>query len=335
MQLSGKIAVVGVAKNCGKTTTLNYLLDKLGQGQRPGLVSVGIDGEDKDYLISTKKPLISVGKGSLVVSSARGFEESSARIEYVEPLGYSTPMGAVYLAEVKEPGEVLLSGMRHAGDVSRALELMATHGADPCFVDGAYGRVVGARSGLTDGVVVSTGAVLATSLKEVVKRTVSLTDRLTCKAVNVEWRRALMRQALDEQQALLGGEDEGPQPLRMKSALVGLPRSRDLWKDAHTAIAIPGVVSNRVLEELLAVTGPARRCLVIEDGTHLHADDRLLTRFRKSWDVEALESLTLMGVSYNPTSLQGHAFEDVVFYDALRAQYDDDLWIFNPQSERV
>ena len=64
----GRLALVGVAKNCGKTTTLNYLLGSgVCSGRVVGLVSIGIDGESADLLIGTKKPPIHVAAGQWVL----------------------------------------------------------------------------------------------------------------------------------------------------------------------------------------------------------------------------------------------------------------------------
>src|SRR5690554_2852378 len=78
-----RLAVVGVAKNCGKTTTLNALIEK--HRDRPvGLVSVGIDGEQSDVLLGTEKPAIVVEEGHWVVSAEQALSRSTAPLEYVE-----------------------------------------------------------------------------------------------------------------------------------------------------------------------------------------------------------------------------------------------------------
>ena len=42
----GRCALVGVAKNCGKTTTLNALARRQRElGRVVGLISIGVDGE--------------------------------------------------------------------------------------------------------------------------------------------------------------------------------------------------------------------------------------------------------------------------------------------------
>lgn len=330
--LRGRIAVVGVAKNCGKTTTLNALLRER-EHEPVGLLSIGIDGEPHDLFIGTPKPSIAVHPGQWVISTEVGFQSSSARFEFVASLGFSTPMGAVSLARVREAGEVMLSGVRHGADLMCALEMMAEHGASPLFIDGAYGRVMGARSAWCDGVIVSTGAILSSSLDEVIAATTWLTQRLTREPPPEAWQRELLAQAMREERALLGTPDGEVTPLAARSALVGLSRSRALWTPAHRAIAVPGLVSDRVLEELLVVASRDdfdRRALLVPDGTSVQADAALMSRFERQWEWFAGENVALLGVSFNPTSLSGPGIDAERFEQALREAYGEGVWIFDP-----
>ena len=330
------VAVVGVAKNCGKTTTLNAILQALpARACSPGVLSVGIDGERSDLLIATKKPAVLVPEGAFVLSTQQAFEQARAPFEYVDALGYSTPMGQVYIARARLASEVMLSGIRHAEDVALGLEKLREVGAVPRIVDGAYGRVMGARSDLTRAVIASTGAIVASSIKEIVEKTWAMTQRLTSPTIEEAWQGALMRRSIEEGRALLGGEELDPVALWGASALIGLSRSRDLWRDEVGAIAVPGVVSNRVLEELLVASPSAttsRRVLLVEDGTHLQADEVLMRRFRRRWDIRALQSSRLLGISYNPTSITGAQVDARALEAALTDRYGEEVPVFDPMT---
>jgi len=53
------ISIVGMAKNAGKTVTLNALLDEAYEnGKNVGLTSIGRDGEKQDIVTQTEKPMI-------------------------------------------------------------------------------------------------------------------------------------------------------------------------------------------------------------------------------------------------------------------------------------
>jgi len=62
------ITVAGLAKNAGKTTVMNHLLDSL---EGPfGLASLGLDGEARDQLTGLAKPRVRPPAGALVVTTA-------------------------------------------------------------------------------------------------------------------------------------------------------------------------------------------------------------------------------------------------------------------------
>lgn len=321
--------MVGVAKNCGKTTTLNALLALAAREDRQvGVVSIGIDGETSDVLIGTPKPPIHLARGQWVVTAEQAVQRSTAKMEYVDSLGFQTPMGPVCVCRTRSAGEVVLAGIRHGRDLERAIALLESHGADLVLVDGAYGRVVAANGVLSDAVIVSTGAVLSEDIETIVASTAELVDRLSLPAIGAPWQRTLMTQASREGRALLGGPRIAPIPLPARSALVGLTGARELWSPSVEALAVPGLVSDAVLEELLIVGG--ERTLLVTDGTAVQCDPRLLGRLRREWEVRALRASPLVGISYNPTAIQGYRVDADALRDALAARWPR-LVVFDPE----
>ncbi len=328
----GCVALVGVAKNCGKTTTLNYLLGcGVCDGRTVGLVSVGIDGESSDLLIGTRKPPIHVQRDQWVVTARDALRKSSARIEYVASLGFSTPLGEVVCGRVIEAGSVVLAGMRHGGDLERAAGALEAHGVDLVLVDGAYGRTVAARGGLADAVIVSTGAVLGGDVEAICDATTALIDRLSLAPVEAGWQRALIDQAIAEDRCLLGGPGVEPVALPARSALVGLRQlagSTSPFTDRVLGLAVPGLVSDSVIEHLLGVAGSSR-VLLVPDGTVLQARAALVRRLARTWQIRAACPAQILAISVNPTGIQGHAVDDVELRAALHWRWPS-IHLFNP-----
>jgi hypothetical protein len=202
----------------------------------------------------------------------------------------------------------------------RAVRAMQEAGADQVWIDGAYGRIVAAQPGLADGVVVATGAVLSPKIATIVEKTAALVDRLTLAVVEVEWQRRLLDQAIAEERTLLGGPTiDAPISLPASSALLGLSRGRDAWTPEVEAIAVPGLVSDRVAQELLR--RPGGGVLLVADGTSFQVEEKLARRLRKSWEVRARATCRLLAISYNPTSLRGHVVDGEALGEALRAAF--------------
>ncbi len=324
-----RIAVVGVAKNCGKTTTLNHLIRlSEDQGKTLGLMSVGIDGESEDILLGTAKPPIHVTAGQWVVTAEEAAHASTASLEYFETLGFDTPLGEVVVAKVIADGEIILAGLRHRSDMRDAIRRLEAQKVDLILIDGAYGRVTAAHADLTDGVVVSTGAIVSPQVDTIIDRTRHLIDRLTLPEIQDPWLLRLLNQSIEEGRSLLGGPTVSAIPLEANSALVGLPRSRGLWTQDIKAIAVPGLVSDRVVDELLRAGGTGRT-LVIGDGTNLQTDNRHLERLRRTWNIQVPHTTRVLGIAINPTSVQGWTVSEDDLLHGLRTQWPE-ITIFNP-----
>jgi len=99
------VAVVGLAKNAGKTTVVNHLLGTA--GGRHGLASLGLDGEARDQLTGLPKPRIAPPMGTLVATTD---ELVGPGLTVRARLGFRTAVGEVVIAEADGSGPVIVSG---------------------------------------------------------------------------------------------------------------------------------------------------------------------------------------------------------------------------------
>ena len=63
------MSIVGMCKNAGKTTMLNWLLTAGHLRGTLGLTSIGRDGESTDVVTGTEKPGIFVREGTLIATA--------------------------------------------------------------------------------------------------------------------------------------------------------------------------------------------------------------------------------------------------------------------------
>ena len=286
-------------------------------------------------MIGTAKPAIWVEPGDWVATAAGA--ASSAGIEYVEGLGWSTPIGEAVVGRVREPGKVMLAGMRHLDDVRTACDRLIHHGAERVIIDGAYGRISGADA--ADALIVSTGAVIAPEIEAIVEQTVALTERVCLPRAGDEASRALIEEAIGRDRALIGVVAEGGnlqevRELASASALIGLGRSRDRWEGAHM-IAIPGAVTDRVIEELMALGSHDEvHTLIVPSGAHLHASSLHMARLgKRGWRVLAARSPVLVTISANPTSPQGDRVDGQALCAALRERVGEAVSVVDPVAD--
>ena len=71
MEINNKaIGILGTAKNTGKTTTFNFLLEWSNlESIKVGLTSIGYDGEDIDNITGLPKPRIFVQKDNTIATA--------------------------------------------------------------------------------------------------------------------------------------------------------------------------------------------------------------------------------------------------------------------------
>ena len=106
--LLAPLALVGLAKNTGKTETLAALLRELEEeGRRIGVTSVGRDGEERDVIDTRiEKPLVRLGAGSLLATTDGLLSVSGIAHTVLENTGVRTPLGRVLIARLRDPGTI-------------------------------------------------------------------------------------------------------------------------------------------------------------------------------------------------------------------------------------
>ncbi len=151
------IGIAGTAKNTGKTTTLQALLEETTRaGIRFGLTSIGYDGEWKDNITGLPKPRIHVQEGALVGVAAACIGASTCRIRVLSGTGIQTALGEVLVGEVIEPGLLITAGPNKIRDLHILQESMKEQECQLLFIDGALNRII--PFSLTDGIILATGA---------------------------------------------------------------------------------------------------------------------------------------------------------------------------------
>src|SRR5277367_885417 len=106
--LSGarRLALVGLAKNTGKTETLTAILAEHAATSTPvGVTSIGRDGEAHDVIDARiEKPRLNLADGSLVATTGDLLRSSGLAHERLQRTGMRTPLGEVVVARLSEAG---------------------------------------------------------------------------------------------------------------------------------------------------------------------------------------------------------------------------------------
>jgi hypothetical protein len=305
-----RLALVGLAKNTGKTVALGTLLRELeAAGRRVGVTSVGRDGEERDVIDSRiEKPRIELAGGSLVATTDSLLRSSGIPHELLEQTDVRTPLGRVLVARLRGAGAIEVAGPSAAEQVRTVSDAMLAHGAEMVLIDGAIDRRAASSPDVADALVVSTGAVLSEELSEVVRRTAEAVELVRLPPAALDGAPLTL-----EPQFTLTAEAE-----QVADLLDNAPNARQL--------IVPGALPDRFLDSLAKVVHRRRRelVLVVRDPTKVFLLERGLAWYeRQGVRMQAAHPIALAAITVNPLAPQSHRFDSARLREALEASIAD------------
>ncbi len=296
------VAVVGLAKNAGKTVALNSLVSQAARAAVPlGLTSLGYDGERVDRLTRQAKPHILVQPDAIIATAQGTLERATAGLELLRITGHRTALGPVVLARVREPGTVELAGPAALADLQRVADAMLGLGATHVLIDGALNRLGSAAPRVSQATILATGASVAPSPAQVVPRTMHAVALLTAGPPPPAVAQAA--QAAFAAERVLFWQSERGAWESSQPTVLGQPAQimAELGEASH--LCIPGAVTNSLVQALLQHV-PAAKALptiVVPAGTHIFATPGVWQRYlARGGNLAALQSAPVLAVTVNP-----------------------------------
>ena len=324
---------MGLAKNTGKTETLAALLRELqAEGRLIGVTSVGRDGEERDVIDSRiEKPRVRLGAGSLVATTDALLSLSGIPHTVLENTGVRTPLGAVLIARLRDRGTIEVAGPSAAEDVKAVSDAMLGHGAEQVLIDGAIDRRAASSPAVTDGLLMSTGAVLASELEDVVALTADAVELVRMPALEDGRVRELATGAVSSHggSSLLVDEDYGAVELAPRFALSSEAAEVSELLDANASarwLIIAGALPEAFMQRLLRSRRGREHelVLVVADSTHVFLSERSPRWYAsQGLPIRTLAEIALAAITVNPVAPQSHSFESARLRAALAERIDD------------
>jgi hypothetical protein len=313
-----RLSFVGLAKNTGKTETLTCALRELGEvGRSVGVTSVGRDGEERDVIdIRIEKPRIALPAGSLVATTGSLLRAAAVAHEPLVRTEIRTPLGRVVVARLLAAGTVEVAGPSAARDVRAVADAMLAHGAEQVLIDGAVDRRAASSPAVSDGLVMSTGAVLHEQIERVVARTRDAVDlvRLAQLSDRSEIDRRIRAIATSRRESVLVGEpDEEPVAVHSRFVLTSSRREIAALLQANPSarhLIVRGALCETFLEDLRRVLRGRELVLVVADSTKVFLARRGCGWYaRQGIAIRVLTPIRLLALTVNPLAPQSHSFE--------------------------
>lgn len=323
------LSIVGMAKNAGKTVTLNHLIDACyNEGVTLGLTSIGRDGERLDLVTKTDKPTIYVYEGTWIATAESLFDAGTARLEIHHITDFHTAMGRIVIAKVKSEGFVQLAGPSTTAGIRQLVVKLKQLGAQFVLVDGALDRQTLASPTITDASVLATGAVLSRNMEHVILETCHRV-RLLKTEPGPEWVKGLYEHGLQARQIGWVPERQGEAKLPMAqwfdlaTALgAGKRLAAFVPKEGLGRLLLPGSLVEQTLLDFLEVRGSFKGITwVIQDATKVFISPQVYLKLQHyGFRLEVLSPMRLLGVTVNPVAPQGYAFSPAEFLEAMRGR---------------
>ena len=310
-----RLALIGLSKNVGKTTTTNYLLEtligeKLYRSDELALTSLGLDGEITDALTGLPKPRYVPQAGLLVATTAELLhqaESEGARVERLQQLPGRTALGPVILARILRPGRVIIAGPTLLRDLRNAMDQLQTLGARLSIVDGAINRLGAAAPKVTDACILCTGNSAAASPELVARRTADVLLRLSTQ--QTQWIDTYRKQT-SQARLYIFTVNGGDKTIKHFTD-VNEPMHAARWIATHIQSAPKSVfvlhgafteeLSRSLLAELPKKFSPHHGELIVENATKIFCHSVVLQRLsERGLDIRVANPIRILALTANP-----------------------------------
>jgi hypothetical protein len=316
------ISIIGLAKNVSKTTTLNYIIRNIDEHFTLGLTSIGRDGEKYDVITELPKPQIFVKKGTYVVTAKQCFEESEIKFQSIKKTGFNTPLGEIMILKALSEGYIELAGPSINKQLLVVCSELKNLGCDLILVDGAFDRRAYATPLISDATILSTGASVSRSMKEVIKLSL-----YTVKLLNLEPEKdskvlSLSKELLKKSKVSIIDKSYSVNQLDVVTALESAQEINQNLNEDSRYVIINGAITDKLLEDLMKLTQELKGItFIVEDSTKLFLSENVINKFiKKGGNLKVLNPINIIAITINPTSPYGYKFDKDNFLRLLQKE---------------
>jgi hypothetical protein len=343
MEINSKvIGILGTAKNTGKTTTFNFLLEWANKENiRVGLTSIGYDGEDIDNITGLPKPRIFIQKGNIIATAEQCLSPAEAKLEIIEKTPILTPLGQVLIGNTLQEGLVVLAGPNKNKNLKYIIKKLRQQGVQIILVDGALNRMIPLVN--CDALILCTGASRHTDIDLLVEETESI---LSVYHLPLREEQNISNQEIRRYQhnIVIFHKNDGIRQLNDYSLIS--PKTlhnliNNIAEKESEEIYIPGIIQDKILKEMVEKYSALFRgkTILIDNPTFLlvgsqdirHLKDLLADMISKGINLKTLHSLPVLAVTINPFYPKYHRYGK----ESYEADWIDAVQLYQKMKSRI
>jgi len=295
------LAIIGLSKNVGKTTSMNEIL-KLYNFENVSLTSIGYDGEDSDLIFKTHKPSILIKKGMLLANAKRCVLDSEIRFEILETTSFNTPLGEIVIVKALDDGLVKLAGPSHNAQLKKVVELLHEFGGGQVIVDGALNRKSFANPSVCQATLLCTGMTIGKSYDEVAIKTKYTLDLLQIKQVDNDI--DLLKSI--ENPVTLINKDLSLDVIDVKTSIASENIIASALNKENKYLYINGVLTDNIAQAIIRNRNRLDDfTIVVDNGTNVFVKERTLSQLDiAKIKLRVIDPINVKAIAINPCDLR-------------------------------
>lgn len=265
------ITIVGLAKNTGKTTTINHIMNKLKSKHLTfGITSTGRDGEEFDVLTNTiAKPAIYIPAGVYFATTNQLVEGKFHQIEIVKETEFRTSIGKVVICQARTACKVQIAGPTTNRGIKEVCDVMISFGCKCILVDGSINRLSVTSSQVTNAVILTTGASVHEDMNEVINITKGVVNRYGLEEIGKVVKHCIVNKTKAKNRFVAIYDDQSVELLNAKRRPVDGDFVTEFTDKDIEYIYIPGAVFEEDIRYLLKQGYCGNTTFIVEDGSKI------------------------------------------------------------------
>ena len=296
------VAVIGLSKNAGKTTTLNSIL-KLLNYENVMLTSIGYDGEETDLIFGTGKPTIYVKKGTLIATAKKCVLSSDIQFEILETTGFNTPLGEIIIARCLNDGLIELAGPSYNVQLKEVIRLLKDFGDGLVLVDGALNRKTFSDPSVCEKTILCSGMTLSDDIAEVAKQTLYSLQLLSLPKVN-EVDKAVIETNFINALTIINKDNSSKQIKSSTTINQEAKVAKELARESKYLLVNGPLTDKLALQLIKARNLVADLSVVVKNGTNVFIKEETFNQLTKAKiKIVVIDSIDVCAISMNPNSL--------------------------------
>ncbi|MGB4655304.1 MAG: hypothetical protein WBH98_07725 [Bacteroidales bacterium] len=315
------VSIAGLEKNSGKTTCLNYIIDKLyfDYNKKIAITSIGLDGESVDQVTTTAKPEINLHKGMIFVTSEKFYLQKMLDAKIHNVSNQRSSMGRMVTAEAMSDGKCIIAGPDKTSwvkEIIQQIKSINNINTDVILIDGAISRSFHASPAIAEAIVLCTGAVISPHINTIVSKTKHWVN-----IVNIpQWEHDLPEYDTESSNTwIFDNEKNSWKNLKIESLML-IDKINHSELDKSDTIFTNGAITDKILETIIT-RKKGKFKLIVADFTKVFLSNKTLNSFlRNNNEIYVANKTKLVAICCNPYSPKGFTLNSEELVSALSKQ---------------